>query len=170
MDMVAVRGRCLGRSPTGAVELQDCRLVSHKTEAEVRWENRELFRRLERLQEGSRKLQGSRPVLEKNDQLTYTDPFDKVRKRSKAKTYTVRLTAGKTYQIDMTSSFIDSYLRLENPAGPEVAEDDDSGGNLNARIIYACTQTGAYRIIATTFAAGGTGAPTGPFTLKVQER
>jgi predicted Zn finger-like uncharacterized protein len=113
---------------------------------------------------------GGPTLLEKNEQLTNADPFDKVRKQSKAKTYTVNLTAGKTYQIDMTSTVIDPYLRLEDPAGKEVAHDDDSGGFPNARIVYPCTQNGEYRVIATTFAAGGTGAPTGPFTLKVQER
>jgi predicted Zn finger-like uncharacterized protein len=113
---------------------------------------------------------GGAVILNVNEQLTVTDPFDRVRLQSRAKTYMVNLTAGKTYQIDMTSNVIDPYLRLENPGGQEVAHDDDSGGFPNARIIYSCPQTGAYRIIATTFAAGGTGAPTGPFTLKVQER
>src|SRR5262249_28511193 len=52
---------------------------------------------------------------------------------------------------------IDPYLRLENAAGMQLADDDDSGEGLNARIVFAAPKDGAYRIIATTF-AGGTGA------------
>jgi hypothetical protein len=75
------------------------------------------------------------------------------------------MAAGKTYQIDMTGvQMMDTFLRLENPGGMQVAMDDDSGGNLNARIIYTCQQPGVYRISATCLWG------TGPFTLKVQER
>ena len=35
----------------------------------------------------------------------------------------------------MTSKEIDSYLRLEDKAGKELAKDDDSGGNVNARMV-----------------------------------
>ena len=77
------------------------------------------------------------------------------------------MVAGKTYQIDMTKANggLDPYLRLEDSAGKNVAQDDDSGGNLNARIMFNCTQTGEYRIVATTFVGG-----TGNFTLQVSEK
>ncbi len=81
------------------------------------------------------------------------------------KLYAIKLSAGKTYQIDMMSKQIDSYLRLEDAAGKELAKDDDSGGNLNARIQFNCTQEGTYRIIATALAGGS-----GPFTLRVTEK
>jgi hypothetical protein len=170
LDMVEVQGLCQGNL-AGNVELHDCRLVHREP-----WGRVDGVRTdgLKDVQQQQKKAFGPPPagatLLVKNEQLTNADPFDKVRVKSRAKTYTVNLTAGKTYQIDMTSTVIDSYLRLENPAGQEVAKDDDSGGFPNARIVYPCSQTGEYRIIATTFAAGGTGAPTGPFTLKVQER
>jgi hypothetical protein len=64
---------------------------------------------------------------------------------------------GKTYQIDMTSAAFDSYLRLENFAGQEVAADDDSGGFPHARIVYRAPKTEDYTIIATTFGGGSTG-------------
>jgi predicted Zn finger-like uncharacterized protein len=100
-----------------------------------------------------------------NDRLTNADPRDKFRNRP-GKGYTVPLKAGKSYRIDMMSNELDSALRLENPEGLEEARDDDSGGNLNARITYACKRDGNYRLIATT---GILKSPTGGFTLLVQE-
>jgi hypothetical protein len=57
----------------------------------------------------------------------------------------------------MNSQQFDSYLRLENPFGQQVAEDDDGGGFPNAKIVYLVPQSGNYRIIATSF-NGGLGA------------
>jgi serine protease Do len=97
--------------------------------------------------------------------LTGMDPKDFVQKSSACKIYSVKLAKGKSYQIDMMSKQVDSYLRLEDPSGKEVAHDDDSGDSLDARIIFNCTEDGVYRIIATTFAGGA-----GPFTLSVKEK
>jgi hypothetical protein len=47
-----------------------------------------------------------------------------------------------------------------------VAEDDDSGGNRNARIVYRCTQDGEYRIYATCLGGNTAGA----FQLTVREQ
>ena len=47
----------------------------------------------------------------------------------------------------------DPYLRIEDANGKSLAEDDDSGGNLNARIVFQPPQTGTYRLIVTTFQA-----------------
>lgn len=80
------------------------------------------------------------------------------------KVHLMQLQAGKDYLISLNSKAFDAYLRLENPFGKTVAEDDDSGGDLNARIVYRCTQTGIHRIIATTF-----NGQTGPYQLIVQE-
>jgi serralysin len=78
------------------------------------------------------------------------------------------LVAGKTYVIDMVSpdpKALDPYLVLTDATGKKLAEDDDSGGGLNARITFRAEQAGTYRIQATTFNAG-----TGPFTLTVREQ
>ncbi|MEI7684695.1 MAG: PPC domain-containing protein [Planctomycetota bacterium] len=96
------------------------------------------------------------------DQLQATDARDPVR-RQPAKIHTVELKAGKTYTINLVSQF-DNYLRLENAAGQQLAADDDGGGNLNARIVFACPADGQYRIIATSFGGG-----TGPYNLQVSE-
>src|SRR5262249_7133466 len=68
-----------------------------------------------------------------------------------AKQYQVRLQAGSSYVIDMRSTKVDSYLVLKGPNDEEVARDDDSGGELNARIRYLRPAQGDYSIWATTF-------------------
>jgi serine protease Do len=80
--------------------------------------------------------------------------------------YTIQLIGGNTYQIDMQSTALDSYLRLEDSTQFQLASDDDSGGDRNARIVFSCLYTGTYRIIATTYLAGATGN----FTLKVLKK
>src|SRR5262249_25141782 len=84
--------------------------------------------------------------------------------RKGAKEYKSRLEAGSVYVIDMRSPKIDSYLVLKGDDGKEVAWDDDSGGDLNARIRYACKTTGEYTVVATTF----DGRP-GPYHLTITQ-
>jgi serine/threonine protein kinase len=99
--------------------------------------------------------------------LNAKDPpdFDNQGKiRGRLKIHPIQLTAGKTYVIALNSTAFDAYLRLQNQAGKTVAEDDDSGGNLNARITFRCTESGAYRIIASSF-----NGKLGPYQLIVQE-
>jgi hypothetical protein len=101
-----------------------------------------------------------------NGELTDKDDKDKVRTQSYCKTYTYKMVKGRTYQIDMKSKDLDSYLRLENPKGEQVAEDDDSGGFPDARIIHKAEETGDFKICATTFGGGATGK----FTLTAKDR
>src|SRR6266850_3975758 len=77
-----------------------------------------------------------------NGELTNADLKDKVRTDSFCKTYTYKMEKGRKYQIDLISRDFDAFLRLENSKGAEVAFDDDSGGMLNARIIYSATEAG----------------------------
>jgi hypothetical protein len=79
--------------------------------------------------------------------------------------YPVSMIAGKTYTIDMRSADFDAFLRLTNPLGVIVAQDDDSGGGLNARIAFECAETGHFTIIASPLTSGATGR----FTLSVRE-
>jgi hypothetical protein len=76
----------------------------------------------------------------------------------------VKMKSGKTYTIDLISDDFDAFLRLLDPAGKEVAFDDDSGGDLNSRIVYECKEDGVFRIIMTTL-----NRQPGNFTLKVRE-
>lgn len=98
-----------------------------------------------------------------NSNLDNTDPIDKVRKH-RAKTFSVRMNAGKNYTIDMKSMQFDCFLRLENPAGAQIAFNDDGGEGLNSRIIIRIPADGVYRIICTSF-SGELGA----YELSVRE-
>lgn len=109
---------------------------------------------------------GNPIVLETTGSITKTDPrmtHDGVQKPYKM--HKVNLKAGKTYVIDLFSSDqLDPYLILRDPADKTVAEDDDSAGDLNARITYTPTQDGEFRLIATSYAGFGN------YTLIVREK
>jgi hypothetical protein len=102
-----------------------------------------------------------------NDRLTQNDLKDRHR-NVPSKTYTVKLQAGKTYQIDMASKEVDSYLRLEDAGGLRLAENDDFGNGLDSRIVFPCPRDGDYRVVAMTLP--GALPPTGNFTLTVQQK
>ena len=95
--------------------------------------------------------------------LTPGDPFDRVRTQHFHVVHTYRMKAGVTYTIDLRSQW-DNYLRLENSLGVQLAQDDDSGGFPNARIVFRAPEDGWYRLIVTSFGAGASG----PYTLKVR--
>jgi hypothetical protein len=79
---------------------------------------------------------------------------------AKALIYQIRFKAGVSYVIDMigpNSKKLDPYLQVRDPQGKILAEDDDSGGNLNARIVLRTRVDDIYRIRATSFGAGGSG-------------
>jgi hypothetical protein len=84
--------------------------------------------------------------------------------------YTFKMQAGSVYQIDHVrtgTNFMDPYLRIEDENGTELARDDDSGGNLNARIIFTCPANGNYHIIATALGAPQAAAS---YTLTIQKK
>jgi predicted Zn finger-like uncharacterized protein len=104
-------------------------------------------------------------VLNENSSLAANDPIDpKSGRKAPMKVYPVQLLAGKEYAISLDSTAFDAYLRLEDPSGKTVAEDDDSGGSLNALIRYRPTQTGQFKIVCTTF-----DGKLGAFQLKVTD-
>jgi predicted Zn finger-like uncharacterized protein len=107
-------------------------------------------------------------LINVNGILAPTDPLEPPQflrnPNSRKKVHPVKLEAGKTYVISLNSNAFDSYLRLENPLGKTIAEDDDGGGFPNALITHRCTQSGVYRVIATSF-----DGKTGPYQLIVQE-
>jgi serine/threonine protein kinase/Tfp pilus assembly protein PilF len=78
----------------------------------------------------------------------------------------VKMTAGKTYVIDMESKAFDTFLKLQDAKGKLLAENDDiSPTNQNSRIRYTAPADGVYRIVATSFEQAGTG----PYTLRIRE-
>lgn len=112
---------------------------------------------------GQKDVGKAEQILRVEDKLTADDTRDPQRNAA-CKIHTIKMKAGSVYTIDMVSTELDSYLRLEDKAGVQLAEDDDSGGNLNARIDFACTKDGDYKIICTSFAPEGVGN----FTLTVK--
>src|ERR1700677_1645623 len=108
--------------------------------------------------------------------LTDADPRDAVKTDSPHKVYVVKLQAKRNYQIDLIKKddprtqdggyfarYLrwDPYLRLEDAKKNRLADDDDSGGDLNARIIFSPPRDDDYRIIATSMYG------TGEYTLRV---
>jgi formylglycine-generating enzyme required for sulfatase activity len=107
-------------------------------------------------------------VLEKGTfttsaQLAASDFEDPIL-RAKRKVYVVELQTARKYKIDLVSDDFDAFLRLEDSDGKEIARDDNSGGGHNARLLIAPSQSGSYRVIATSL--GGT---TGKFTLTIAQ-
>src|SRR5207244_627360 len=112
--------------------------------------------------DGPRRVSETRVI---KDELSGSEPRDRVRFQAPYRGYDHNFVKGKSYLIDLESTDFDAYLRLEDPRGVQVAVDDDSGGNLNARISHTATETGTFRLIAT-----GYGRDTrGKFTLTIRE-
>jgi serine protease Do len=72
--------------------------------------------------------------------------------------YSFEGQAGQRVTIDMVSSDLDAYLILLAPDNEDFfVQDDDSGGNLNARLSVQLPYTGTYLILANAYAEGETG-------------
>ena len=71
--------------------------------------------------------------------------------------YSFQGRAGSRVQIDMVSQDLDPYLVLIGPRGNEVAQDNNSGGNKNARLVGRLPATGTYLVIANSHARGQSG-------------
>src|SRR4051794_39676029 len=89
--------------------------------------------------------------------LLASDSFCPHRPGCHEQLHKVNLQAGTTYVITMRSTQLDSYLYLENSSGQVLAQDDDGGGNHDARIIYTPSSSGSYTVVATSFRPGETG-------------
>lgn len=68
-----------------------------------------------------------------------------------ADVWTFQGSAGQSVTIDVMSDEFDAYAQLLDAAGNRLAEDDDSGGNLNARIIFTLPTTGQFQIVVNNF-------------------
>jgi hypothetical protein len=138
-----------------------------KLSAEERTAFTQLWADVEALRPKDQELQTGKlvgPVQEVGKGLNLRGQLDR---QTPTLIYQVKLAAGKTYVIDMISpdqKALDPYLMLSDATGNILAE-DDSGGGLNARIVYRAEQAGTFRIHATSF-NGGTGA----FTLTMRDK
>ena len=85
--------------------------------------------------------------------------------------FRVDLEAGKTYQFDLEGAptgrgtLEDPFLRLLDGTGNEqLALDDDDGTDVNSKIVYTATATGAHYLEARSVIPGG-----GTYTLSVRD-
>ncbi len=85
-----------------------------------------------------------------NDSNSFTSA-DRILSGKRYKVYSVSMERGKTYAVTMTSEQVDAYLYLLDPNKRTLAVDDDGAGDPDAKIEYRATETGTYRIVATTF-------------------
>jgi serine protease Do len=82
-----------------------------------------------------------------------------------AQPWTIQGRAGTTITIDLESDAFDPYLFLRGPGitGGRDFQDDDSGGNCNARLTATFPQSASYEIVVNTADHYATGA----FTLSI---
>ncbi|HXF96882.1 MAG TPA: PPC domain-containing protein, partial [Gemmatimonadales bacterium] len=80
-----------------------------------------------------------------------------------AQAWTIEGRAGQTVTIDLRSEDFDPFLYLDGPGIERPLQDDDSGGNCNARLVATFPATGPYRIVVNTAVRNATGR----FTLSV---
>ncbi len=87
--------------------------------------------------------------LKVEGKLTSDDPADKFLK-TPHKVHEYKMKAGKIYVIDLSSKDFDSFLRLENSAGKNLAANDDATPDtLDARLVFKAPKDDTYRIIVT---------------------
>jgi tetratricopeptide (TPR) repeat protein len=83
---------------------------------------------------------------------------------ARSQAYEVRLIGGKAYAFDLESTGFAPVLRIYDPDGKPLAEDEDvRPDNRNARIAFTAGVDGTYRVVAASARAAGTG----PFALRI---
>ena len=85
------------------------------------------------------------------------------RDSSYAQEWVIDATAGQVVTIDLASDSLDPYVIVYGPGLGSDLQDDDSGGNCNARLTLRFPQSGAYHIAVTSSEK----RQVGPFTLSV---
>ena len=83
--------------------------------------------------------QTMRGRLETGDQIMQDSTF--------ADLWQFQGTGGQTVQIDVRSDEFDTYMQLLDANGTKLGEDDDSGGNLDSRLIFTLPTTGLFQIV-----------------------
>lgn len=73
-------------------------------------------------------------------------------------TYTFEGRAGQQVTVSMTSGAFDSYVMVRGPSGFSEDNDDRETGDTNSQLTMRLPATGTYRIQATSYQSGETGA------------
>ncbi len=90
--------------------------------------------------------------------LSYGDSRRDTLNAGEQHAWTFSGNSGDRVLIEMQSTAaddLDAYLSLFNAGGAEIAFDDDSGGDLNARLEFSLPASGTYTIVARTFGFSG---------------
>jgi hypothetical protein len=87
--------------------------------------------------------------------LVSTDP--RLVDRSVYHAYLFSGRAGQRITLEVMSEDFDAYAIIQDASGTKLTEDDDSGGNLNARLSYTLPYTGTYRLVANAYREGSYG-------------
>jgi tetratricopeptide (TPR) repeat protein len=114
-------------------------------------------------QDAWRQLWAEVEALRKQARGSYTETLHKgtLSAKQREQAHPIKMSAAKTYVIDLESPQFDTHVRLEDGQGKVLAENDDiNDDNQNARILFTPKEDGTYRIIATSFQQRGTGAYT----------
>ncbi len=79
--------------------------------------------------------------------------------------YSFQGRSGQQIVIEMNSTTLDAYLILLSPQGRDLAQDDDSGGAANARLVFTLPEDGTYTVLANSYASRQTGS----YDLRIAE-
>ena len=111
-----------------------------------------------------RAIQEQQPAAEK--ELRFDGKLDADSRKLQGKpvqVHEVRMSADRTYVIDMESSDFDAYLRILDSTGKQLASNDDGGEGRNARLRFTPPRDGNYQVVATRF-----GNREGNYLLKIR--
>lgn len=78
--------------------------------------------------------------------------------------FPVELPAAQMISVRMNSPELDPYIAVVDAQGQVLAENDDSGGTLNAHVNFTPPEAGTYTVVATTFSGGDPG----PYALRIR--
>ena len=106
-------------------------------------------------------------LVKATSSLSDKDSTDKKLPGRFVKVHEVEMNAGTAYLIELQSAKFDAYLVVQDSAGKKLAEDNDSGGGLNAKLLFRAPNDGKYRVVVTSFNANETGSYT--LTVRKQE-
>jgi hypothetical protein len=106
-------------------------------------------------------------VLAQSGELARSDPLDA--RGCHFKVYNIKMAAGKKYTISLESpkgpQFVNTFLRVQDSSGKVLAEDDDSGVDQNALLLFTPDREDTFQIVVTSSAPNAIGR----YTLIVRE-